>query len=203
MLFDNYLEMLFGSKVKVSVLRTLWKHKEKEFTIRELAGFLGVSHTGVRKVLREFERMNVLTIRTVGRSHAFKLNIKSYGFSIIEKLFEMEENTLLELKRILNKGFSVPEVISVVLFGSIVQGKETPLSDIDLLIVTQEKEKVEGIVAELQRKVAERFGNSISAYYVSEGDLRKKRNESPIKQALQKHMLICGKPLGESYVGES
>jgi hypothetical protein len=46
MQFHDFVEMLFGSKVKVKVLRTLWKHGEKEFTIRELAKFLGVSHTG-------------------------------------------------------------------------------------------------------------------------------------------------------------
>jgi len=195
MQFHNYLEILLGSKVKVTVLRTLWKFKEKEFTIRELAQFLEISHTGVRKALRDFEKMNVLTIRTIGRSYVFKLNTKSYGYSIIEKLFEMEENTLLEIKKTLNKGLGVPSVISVALFGSIAQGKETPLSDIDLLIVTQKKENVEGIVAELQRDVSERFGNSISAYYVEEANLQKKRKEPPIKQALQNHILIYGKPL--------
>lgn len=39
MQFHYYLETLFGSKVKIKVLRTLWKYKEKEFTIRELAKF--------------------------------------------------------------------------------------------------------------------------------------------------------------------
>lgn len=195
MLFHKYLEMLFGSKVKVTVLRTLWKFKEKEFTIRELAQFLEISHTGVRKVLRDFEKMNVLSIRTIGRSYAFKLNTRSYGYSIVEKLFEIEENTLLDLKKMLNKELGVPNVISAALFGSLVQGKEAPLSDIDLLIVTQKKEDVEGIVAELQKKVSERFGNSVSAYYVGEQELRKKRKESPIKQALQRYILICGKPL--------
>jgi predicted nucleotidyltransferase len=195
MLFHSYLEMLLGSKVKVTVLRTLWKFKEKEFTIRELAQFLEISHTGVRKVLRDFEKMNVLTIRTIGRSYAFKLNTKSYGYSIVEKLFEMEENTLLELKKMLNKGLGVPSIISAALFGSIVQGKEAPLSDIDLLIVTPKKENVEGIVAELQKEVSEKFGNSISAYYVNEEDLQKRREQSPIKQAVQNHVLICGRPL--------
>jgi hypothetical protein len=42
MLFHNYIETLFGSKVKVKALRTLWRFKEKEFTIRELAKFLGI-----------------------------------------------------------------------------------------------------------------------------------------------------------------
>jgi predicted nucleotidyltransferase len=86
------------------------------------------------------------------------------------------------------------------LFGSIVEARETPLSDVDLLVVTNEKEKVEGIIMNLQKDVSERFGNSISAYYVRERDLKTRLEESPIKQALQNHILICGKPLSENHV---
>lgn len=199
MLFHDYLENLLGSKVKIKVLRTLWKFKGKEFTIRELAKFLEISHTGVKKVLDELEKMNIITIRTFGRSYAFKLNANSYGASIVKAIFETEEKTLSELKKMLRKKLDVPEIISAALFGSIVQGKEAPRSDIDLLIVTQEREKVEGIVTELQKRVAEKFGNSISPYFVVEEDLRKKRDVPPIKQVLENHILICGEPLGESY----
>ena len=199
MLFHDYIENLLGSKVKIKVLRTLWKFKEKEFTIRELAKFLEISHTGVKKVLDELEKMNIITIRTFGRSYAFKLNANSYAASIVKAIFETEEKTLSELKKMLRKKLDVPEIISAALFGSIVQGKEAPRSDIDLLIVTQEREKVEGIVTELQKRVAEKFGNSISPYFVVEEDLRKKRDVPPIKQVLENHILICGEPLGESY----
>jgi len=41
--------------VKIKVLRVLWKYREKEFTIRELVKFLGMSHTDIRKVLDELE----------------------------------------------------------------------------------------------------------------------------------------------------
>jgi predicted nucleotidyltransferase len=68
-------------------------------------------------------------------------------------------------------------------------------SDIDLLIVTDRRKEVEEIVVELQRDVADRFGNSISVYYVGEEDFQKRREQSPIKQALQSHVLVCGKPL--------
>jgi len=88
-----------------------------------------------------------------------------------------------------------PLVISAALFGSVVEGRETPRSDIDVLVVTDQKEKVEEMIVGLQKDVSERFGNSISAYYVSEGDLEKKRSQSPVKQALENHVLICGKPL--------
>lgn len=201
MLFHNYLENLLGSKVKIKVLRTLWKFKEKEFTIRELAKFLEISHTGVKKVLDELEKMNIITTRTFGRSYAFKLNVNSYGASIVKAIFETEEKTLSELKKMLREKLDVPEIISAALFGSIVQGKETPRSDIDLLIVTRERKKVEEIITELQKRVTEKFGNLISPYFITEEDLRKKRSVPPIKQVLENHILICGKPLGESYGG--
>jgi predicted nucleotidyltransferase len=195
MQFHDFVEMLFGSKVKVMVLRTLWKHGEKEFTIRELAKFLGISHTGVKKVLDELEGMNAIRVRTFGRSYAFKLNANSYAASIVEKTFEMERGALSELRGILRGKLKSPWVTSAALFGSIADGKEMSRSDIDLLIVTDRRKEVEEIVVELQRDVADRFGNSISVYYVGEEDFQKRREQSPIKQVLQSHVLVCGKPL--------
>ena len=194
MQFHDLVEMLFGSKVKTKVLRTLWRYREKEFTIRELAKFLGISHTGIKKVLDELEKANAIRVRTLGRSYAFRLNVNSYATHIVDRIFEMERGSLFELQDMLRRRLESPLVRSAALFGSIVEGRETPRSDIDLLIVTDHRERVEEIVSELQKEVSERFGNSISAYYVGE-ELRKKRKKSPIKQALQSHILICGKPL--------
>ncbi len=195
MQFHNLIEMLLGSKVKVKVLRTLWRYREKEFTMRELAKFLGVSHMGIKKVLDELEKTNAIAVRTLGRSYAFKLNTNSYAASIVEKTFELERQALQELKDTIINKIESPMVTSVALYGSIVEGKETPRSDIDLLIVTNHKEKVEDTVVELQKDVSHKFGNSISAYYVSKEDLQRKQNQSPIKQAIRSHMLICGNPL--------
>ena len=195
MQFHNLIEMLLGSKVKVKVLRTLWRYREKEFTIRELAKFLGISHMGIKKVLDELEKTNAIAVRTLGRSYAFKLNTNSYAASIVERTFELERQALPELKDTIRNKIESPMVTSVALYGSIVEGTETPRSDIDLLIVTNHKEKVEDIVVELQKDVSDRFGNSISAYYVSKEDLQRKQNQSPIKQAIRSHMLICGNPL--------
>jgi len=195
MQFHDLIEMLLGSKVKVKVLRTLWRYREKEFTIRELAKFLNISHMGIKKVLDELEKTNVIMVRTLGRSYALRLNVNSYAASIVERTFELEREALSELRDIIKRKLESSFVTSVAFYGSIVEGKETPQSDIDLLIVTNHREKVEEIVAELQKDVSEKFGNSISAYYVGEKDLQRRRRESPMKQALQNHILICGKPL--------
>jgi len=195
MQFHNLIEALFGSKVKIKVLRTLWRYKEREFTVRELAKFLGLSHTGINKVLGELEDANAINVRTIGRSFAFKLNKNSYAAQILERIFEMERRSLDELQVILRRRLESPLVMSAALFGSIAEEREMPRSDIDMLIVTEHKGKVEAIVSDLQKEVSEKFGNPISAYFVSEDGLLRKRKQSPIKQALQNHVLICGQPI--------
>lgn len=202
-MFRGYLETLFGSRVKIKILRTLWRYRGKEFTIRELAKFLGVSHTGIGKALNDLEKTNAITVRTVGKSYAFKLNTKSYAASIIGKVFEAEDRAFSELLETIRKGLEPTAVISAVLFGSVVEGSATPRSDIDVFIVTDRKEKVEEMISKLQAVVSEKFGNAISAYYISEEDLRKRQKEPLLKQVLRKHVLICGKPLGEVHVSKS
>lgn len=203
MIFHEYLETLFGSRVKIKILRTLWRYRGKEFTIRELAKFLGVSHTGIGKALNDLEKTNAVIVRTVGKSYAFRLNAKSYVASIIGKVFEAEDTTFSKLLETIRKGLEPTAVVSAVLFGSVAEGREIPRSDIDVFIVTNHKEKVEEMIGKLQAVVSEKFGNAISAYYISEEDFRKRRGEPLIKQVLRKHVLVCGKPLGGAHVSKS
>lgn len=195
MLFHDFLEVLLGSKVKLRVLRTLWRYRGKEFTVRELARFLNLSHMGVRKVLRDLEGMNVIRIVAVGRSHTIRLNVDSYAGGIVEEIFKLEDGILEELTSLLRKGLGRAEVVSAAIFGSVVEKKERPLSDIDLLIVTDRREKVEEVVSKLQGQVATRFGNTLSSHYLSEREFKEKRGMLLIKRIMENHVLILGKPL--------
>src|SRR3990170_531426 len=91
MLYHNYLEMLLGSKVKVKILRALHRHSGKEFTVRELADFIGVSHTGVHKALDDLYGMNAVRIRVIGRSHTVAFNVESYAGGLVDVMFRMED----------------------------------------------------------------------------------------------------------------
>lgn len=195
MLLYGYIEVLLGSRAKVGVLRALWRHRGKEFTIRELAKFLGLSHAGVRKALMELEKINVVAIKTIGKSHTVKLNGASYAARIVEEIFKLEEGTLDELKRTLKEGLNIPEVISAALFGSVARGKGEPLSDIDLLVITDRRERMDEVISHLQGEIALRFGNTLMPYYLSKEEFKGKMNTPLIRQILESHVLIYGKRL--------
>jgi predicted nucleotidyltransferase len=195
MLYRNYLEMLLGSRVKVKVLRTLCRHRGKEFTIRELAEFLNVSHMGVRKALNDLYKMNAIRIRVIGKSHTIALNAESYAGELADKVFRTEEETLGELVKLLKKGLSDPAITSALIFGSVARGEEDPLSDIDLFILTKDKEKAEVAISELQREVSNRFGNAISPYILSQGQLADKDKSQILEEIRKKHIVVRGEPL--------
>jgi len=110
----------------------------------------------------------VVAIKILGRSYTVRLNFGSYTARIVEEGFKLEEGTLDKLRRMLKEGLDVPEVVSAVLFGSVARDEETSSSDVDLLVVTNHKEKVEEIVSRLQGEVTSRFGNTLMPYYTSE-----------------------------------
>lgn len=192
----RYLELLLGSKVKINVLRALWQHRNKEFTIRELASYLGLSHAGVRKALDDLEKANAVSVRTVGKSHVVSIRPDSYAGRIIEDIFTFESGTLGDLKAMLKEVLEVPEVISAALFGSVVREEENPLSDLDLFVVTDQKGRAEEIIADLQKEIVRRFGNALSPYYLSEREYEQKRNTPLVRGILRNHVLICGRELG-------
>ena len=195
MLYHNYLEMLLGSRVKVKVLRTLCRHRGKEFTIRELAEFLNVSHMGVRKALNDLYKVNAIRIRVIGKSHTIALNAESYAGDLADKVFRTEEETLGELVKLLKKGLSDPAITSALIFGSVARGEEDPLSDIDLFTLTKDKEKAEVAISELQREVSNRFGNAISPYILSQGQLADKDKSQILEEIRKKHIVVRGEPL--------
>ena len=194
MLYHDYIETLLGSKVKVKILRTLNKLSGKEFTTRELASHIKVSHTGVRKALNDLYEMNAIKIKVIGKSHTVSLNGESYAASLIDKLFQAEAATLSELAKLLGKSLRDSSIASAAIFGSIARGEEEALSDIDLLIIAEDKERAETVVSEAQHTVAERFGNPIAPYILTEAEFADESRIHILREIKKKNIPVRGTP---------
>jgi len=62
MQYNNYLEKIFGSKIKIEVLRTIFKFGNKKWTIRELANFNGKNHSTVNYAIKDLQDMNLINL---------------------------------------------------------------------------------------------------------------------------------------------
>lgn len=197
MRFHEFLDSLIGTKVKVKLLRAFCKYQGKEFTLRELGRLLRISHPGVGKAILDLEKMNAVNARKIGRSNVYSLNRESYASRIAMTLFSMESEALERLTTVLKRAMNHPAIISCAIFGSVVQGKETTSSDVDLLVITQNRDEAEDVVVRAQREASRKFGSSLSPYYLSPIEFDRKRNSALIRGIIKNHIILHGKPLGE------
>lgn len=123
----------------------------REYHEREVVRRTGVSKGSAGKILKLLASLDFLTREEKGRMAIYKLNLKEptvRQFKILVNIFALK-NLLDKLRQFSRK---------VVFFGSCSQGTDAKESDIDLLIITTEKEWVRKITSEFnqenERKVA-------------------------------------------------
>ena len=176
--FTNILDKVITQPTKIKILRFLVLYKP-EMTGRELARFCNISPMQAHRTLNSLSLQGIVTKIRVGNSYVFKLNTHNAVISILLKdIFIKEKNLLKEI--ILNsfKQFD-RKILSATVFGSIADGLARPNSDVDLLIVTRDKESLRLIKSELPNiEVAfyEKTGNRLAPLLISLNELIKKQS---------------------------
>ncbi len=194
MKLHGYLERLFGSKVAISLVRTLVNYRGKVFTVRGLADTAHVSNSEAAVVVGQLEEYGIVSIQPVGKSYMVSLNEKSYAFkSIIKPMLRAEQETVTELASTLRKHLNDKGVISAALFGSVVRGEESEDSDIDLLVISDDFDRVIALVSRAQEEVSLTFGNRLSPIIMSNKDFMTKRNGGLVQSILESYIVVAGK----------
>lgn len=120
----------------------------KEFYVREVARATGGSLGGCHKALKELDGLGLVKSRISGRNLYYKVEETNPAISHF-KIFA----NLLELKALVD----ILSVASskVLLFGSCAAGTDTLESDIDIMIVTDEPNRVHALVksVSMSRKI--------------------------------------------------
>lgn len=152
----------------------------KEYYEREVARKTGVSRGSAHKILVKLANVDFLTREEKGRMLIYKLNLKEPTV----KQFKIMINTFT-LKPLIDelKGTSR----KVVLFGSCSQGTDTKDSDIDVLIVTAEKESVRRLISEFNRSSERR----VAPIVVDMNEfIRLKRDDKPLYENMEKGIVL-------------
>ena len=194
----NYVSQILANKVTIAVLKTLLRYKGKIFTVRELARTCGFSHPEVSSVLKKLESSGIVKLQPVGRAYQITLNEESYILkSVIEPLFAAEEETVNSLISTIKPVFRNKKIISVAIFGSVAKGLEKKTSDVDVLIIAEDKEIANECVAEASNITSSKFGTALSPLIMDKQKFMRKRNEQLVKSILGSYMLVYGKDLRE------
>jgi predicted nucleotidyltransferase len=198
MALHDYAAEILGSKTSIRLLRTLARYKGKVFTVRELSAAAGVSHPQASTVLKELERRGVVRLQPVGRAYQVSLNEESYIVnSLVEPLFAAEKNTVGSLISAVAPFFDDPRIISAAIFGSVARGDEGTDSDVDLLIISDDREFASECAGRAVVTTLSRFGHAPSPLILDSKKFLRDHNGDLEKSILERYILVRGRDLRE------
>lgn len=129
----------------ISILRTMYSNVEKWYYTRELAKLAKVSSWSVSRQFSKLVKEGMVRERLEGREKFYSLNLSNVKTRKICELFEIEKRgSFLKKNRRLAwvlEDFTkkaadfIPEIQSIILFGSAARGQATHRSDIDVLVL--------------------------------------------------------------------
>lgn len=203
MKISNPLDKILNNTVKVKILRFLFK-TNAEWNGRQIAREIGVTPATTHKALQSLNREGVLLLRNIGKTHVYTLKHNNFTVShILEPLFDKENKISDSIFGIIRRKISTSSIkkgiVSVILFGSVNLRKERPTSDIDIMVIITNlkvKQKAELLFEDIDKKISEEFGNTVSTYINTVLEFRSKYKKGliVIRNIMKSNKLIYGKP---------
>ena len=172
---------ILNSKTKVKIAKFLLTH-EAAMSEREIASVLKVSHMSVNRTMRDLAGVNFGSFVSIGNSHLWKVNRKSYAFKTLSSLIKNVstiKDPLEDLKSTLFKYLPKNLVKKVVLFGSASKGLEKTNSDIDIFILVknvQARKRLEPFIEKLSAICFRSYGNRLAPYILTGQEMKRKKS---------------------------
>ena len=162
---EHMFEKVNITPLGIKILLFLARNPEKEFYLREIAKKINKSVGGTHKVLRSLYSLNLINDKRSGKNLYYKINQNNPSIKSFKKFM-----TINELNELVNK---LKDITSqIILFGSCATGDDTIDSDIDLLVLTINKDEVNKIIkrSKLARNIQAIVINSTDLLKIKEKD---------------------------------
>lgn len=199
MRFDSPLDDVFQNRSHVRILRALHHLPDGlPASGREIARRAGVTHPTALRALASLAEAGLVTVGRHSSGDAYELNRDHFFSDLIAALYQADARVRAELTSYLGRELlaRTDKVEWATLFGSIVWGETTPISDIDLAVSCPPDavDEVEDALTDLSDGTRRQFGNHVSPLI----NTRKQRSTSGIWKRIEEEgvpIIRSGKPI--------
>ncbi len=153
----------------LKALKHFIENPYEEIYLREFSRRLRISPNTAQRFLNLFLNEGLIKEERKANSRYFKSNQNSILFKYIKITYSLRELNKRDLILSLKDNSS-----HVILFGSIAKGLDDKNSDVDLLIISNDKNKVKDILFNIQDK----FDREINYHIFSWSDWKKQKTEN-------------------------
>ena len=174
---------LFRRYAAFRILEFFFNHPTQEIHLKELARKLKMSPRSVKIYCDEFEKENILICRKQGNLRIFSLNNENYVVREAKRAYIATLLKELHIDKISENA------ISIAIYGSHATGEYDEKSDIDILVIGNEKE----VNKKLLMKISEKTGKDLqlTVFPLHKWEAIKDK-DAFAKSILRSHILIGG-----------
>jgi len=180
--------MVVFSKPKIKILNHLIENRNEEFSIKNLADKLKMDYKDCNFAIKDLGVEGVIKIKKIGKSLICSLSNKYTP--IINYVEVLRKESILK-KRMFKTLIGDLELIKkpfiCLLFGSHVNGKVTSNSDVDLLIITEDKKEIDRVISRFPLPIHTTFVN-----YQEFISMANSREFSVVSEALKRNIILVG-----------
>lgn len=175
-----------------NVLEFFLSNPNTKIHINKLARELKIGPQTSNRYLRLYEAETLLDSESIGNVIQFYLNNRH---PLVKELKRLYFNLLLHENNFINNLIQHnPSIINLLLYGSHASGEYSEKSDVDLLVISQNKEIDISAVKKLEKQLNKEV--QVSVYTIGEWRKLTKKDDPFIKSVLSKHILLYGEMNG-------
>ncbi|MFH0884667.1 MAG: nucleotidyltransferase domain-containing protein [Candidatus Micrarchaeota archaeon] len=178
------LEALITSKARLAILRLFFENEGEKLYLREISRRLSINANQVKRELDRLSKAGLFVKSQAGRTTLYSLDRKFAFYGEIRSMLRKSP----DIKNLLAKSIDGMIGISFAfIFGSFAEGKDTPKSDIDLMVIGKPD------MDELNRRISrmEKAINRPIQYIVyPKEEFERKRRYGFVKNVMEKKKIF-------------
>lgn len=186
-----YLDKMFEKYMDWKLLRFFLQYPDQGFYTKEIARKITAGAGTVNIFLRNFHESGLLIKEVVGNVHVYRLNNESEvikHLKIVHTLLEIQRFKLIDQILVTNT-----TITSIILYGSHANGENDSKSDIDLLLILNEKKSLTNLLQQLEKKLKKPI--AVQMITIPEWEQLKEKDKIFYESILEKHIILYGSGL--------
>lgn len=119
----------------LKIMREVLLNANEKYSVRAAADRSGVSVFAAKHGLDYLYGKDMITLEKIGRTYQYKANLDSYLTREWKRLFSLEEIDTAGVVSAIRR--QSEKIFNIVLYGSVAEGRDDALSDIDMLVIAE------------------------------------------------------------------
>ena len=190
----DVISFALASENRKKIAITIFEYPKRQWSCSALEELTKISHATVFRTLSGLKEFGVLKSVKINKKDILYELAKSPLSKELRRILSIEKTAARRIANDLINKIKSKHILAAILYGSSVKGISRPESDIDILIVLDERNKViEDKILNIAAEISSKSNKTISAVVMDIEEIDKEKSSQFIKSVRQNMEVIYGK----------